>query len=57
MSIVGLCEVTDVTAEFREREVRKVTFGTSAGSLDSLAVVRNGNYLALDTSVQGGGQQ
>ena len=56
MSIVGLNEVIDVTAELREVEVREVPFGTFAGTLNRLVVLQNGNYPALDTGDQGGGQ-
>ena len=56
MSIVGLSEVIDVTEEFREVEVRKVPFGTFAGTLTRLVALQNGDYPALDTGDQGGGQ-
>jgi hypothetical protein len=56
MSIVGLSEVIDVTTELREVEVRKVPFGTFAGTLDRLLVLQNGESLALDTGDQGAGQ-
>jgi hypothetical protein len=56
MSIVGWGEVIDVTAELGEVEVRKVPFGTFAGTLNRLVVLQNGNYSALDTGDQGGGQ-
>jgi hypothetical protein len=56
MSIVGLSEVIDVTAELDEVEVRKVPFGTFAGTLNRLVVLQNGDYSALDTGDQGGDQ-
>ena len=56
MSIVELSEVIDVTEEFREVEVRKVPLGTFAGTLTRLVVLQNGDYPALDTGDQGGGQ-
>ena len=56
MSIVGLSEVIDVTAELSEVEVRKVSLGTFAGTLNRLVVLQNGDDLALDTGDQGGGQ-
>ena len=56
MSIVGLSELVDVAEEFREVEVRKVPCGTFAGTLTRLVVLQNGDYPALDTGDQGGGQ-
>ena len=56
MSIVELSEVINVTAELGEVEVRKVPFGTFAGTLNRLVVLRNGEYPGLDTGDQGGGQ-
>ena len=56
MSIVGLSEVIDVTEELREVEVREIPFGTFSGSLTRLLVLQNGDYPALDTGDQGGGQ-
>jgi hypothetical protein len=48
--------VINVTAELGEVEVRKVPFGTFAATLNRL-VLQNGEYLALDTGDQGGGQK
>jgi hypothetical protein len=56
MSINGLSEVINVTTELREVEVRKVPFGTFAGTLNRLVVAQNGQCPALDTGDQGGGQ-
>jgi hypothetical protein len=56
MSIVGLSEVIEVTAELGEVEVRKVPFGTFAGTLNRQVVLQNGDYSALNTGDQGGGQ-
>jgi hypothetical protein len=56
MSIIGLSEVITVTTELGEVEVRKVPCGTFAGTLNRLVVLQNGEYLALDTGDQGGGQ-
>ena len=56
MSIIGLSEAINVTAELGEVEVREIPFGTLAGTLKCLVVVQNGKYLALDTGDQGGGQ-
>jgi hypothetical protein len=56
MSIVGLSEAIDVTAEPSEVEVRKVSLGTFAGTLNRLVVLQNEDYAALDTGDQGGGQ-
>ena len=56
MSIIGLSEVINVTAELGEVEVRKVPFGPFAATLNRLVVLQNGEYLALDTGDQGGGQ-
>jgi hypothetical protein len=56
MSIIGLSEVITVTAEWGEVEVRKVPCGTLAATLNRLVVPQNGEYLALDTGDQGGGQ-
>ena len=55
MSIIGLSEVITVTAELGEVAVRKVPCGTFAGTLN-LLVLQNGEYLALNTGDQGGGQ-
>ena len=56
MSIVGLSEAIDVTAEPSEVEVRKVSLGTFAGTLNRLVVLQNEDYAVLDTGDQGGGQ-
>jgi hypothetical protein len=56
MSIVGLSEVIEVTEELREVKVREVPFGTFSGTLTRLVVLQNGDYSALDTGDQGGGQ-
>ena len=56
MSIVRLSEVIDVTEELREVEVREVPFGTFSATLTRLVVLQNGDYPALDTGDQGGGQ-
>ena len=56
MSIVELSEVIDVTEEMPQVEVREVPFGTFAGTLTRLVVLQNGDYPALDTGDQGGGQ-
>ena len=56
MSIIGLSEVINVTAALGEAEVRKVPFGTFAATLNRLVILQNGEYLALDTGDQGGGQ-
>jgi hypothetical protein len=56
MSIIGLSEVITVTAELGEVAVRKVPCGTFAGTLNLLVVLQNGEYLALNTGDQGGGQ-
>ena len=56
MSIIGLSEVITVTAGLGEVEVRKVPCGTLAGTLNRRVVLHNGEYLALDTGDQGGGQ-
>ena len=56
MSIVGLSEVIDVTEELREAEVREIPLGTFAGTLTRLVFLQNGDYSALDTGDQGGGQ-
>ena len=54
MSIVGLSEVIEVTEELPEVEV--LPFKTFAGTLTRLVVLQNGDYPALDTGDQGGGQ-
>jgi len=56
MSIIGLSEVINVTAELGEVEVRKVPSGTFAATLNRLVAPRNEEYLALDTGDQGGSQ-
>jgi hypothetical protein len=56
MSIIGLSEAINVTAELSELEVHKVSFGNFAGTLNSLVVLQNGEYPALDTGDQGCGQ-
>jgi hypothetical protein len=56
MSIIRLSEVENETAALGNVEVRKVPFGTFAGTLNRLAVLPNGEYLAWDTGDQGGGQ-
>jgi hypothetical protein len=56
MSIIGLSEVKNVTANVREVEVCKVQFGTFTGTLQCLIVLQNSEHPALDTGDQGGGQ-
>jgi hypothetical protein len=56
MSIIGLNEVIDVTADLHEVKARTVPFGTFAGTLNRLIVLQNGKYLAWDTGDQAGGQ-
>jgi hypothetical protein len=55
MTIIGLSEVINVTAPLGEVEVRKVPYGTFAGTVNRLVVLQNGECLALDTGDQGGG--
>jgi hypothetical protein len=56
MSILGLSEAINATADLGKAEVRTVPFGTFAGTLNRLVAVPNADYLALDTGDQGGGQ-
>ena len=56
MSIMILNEGVNLTADLRELEVRKIPFGTFAGTVYRLLVLHNGGSLALDTGDQGGGQ-
>jgi hypothetical protein len=60
MSTVELNAMIRVSEELSEVEVCKVPFGTFAGTLNRLIVLQkvlqNGEYLALDTGDQGGGQ-
>jgi len=46
----------DAVREVFLLEVRKIPFGTFAGTVYRLLVLHNGGSLALDTGDQGGGQ-
>jgi hypothetical protein len=56
MTIIEMSEMINVSTELCEVELRKIPFGTFAGALNRLVVLKNGEYLALDTGDQGGGQ-
>ena len=56
MSIIGLSEVINVTAELGEVKVRKALSGTFAGTLNRLVVLKNREHLVLNTGDQEGGQ-
>ena len=56
MSTIDFSEVNNVTTKLHEVEARAVPIGTFAGTLNCLVVLHNGEYPALDTGDQGGGQ-
>jgi hypothetical protein len=56
MSIVQLNETIQVAEELNEVEVRGVSFGTFAGTLNRLIVFQDMESQPMDTGDQGGGQ-
>jgi hypothetical protein len=55
MKIIEPNEMIDLAAN-TDPKVRKVPFGTFAGTLHRLVLLENGESSALDTGEQGGGQ-
>ena len=55
MKIIEPNEMIDLAAD-TDPKVRKVPFGTFAGTLHRLVLLENGESSALDTGEQGGGQ-
>jgi hypothetical protein len=56
MSIAELNETIQVAEELNEVEVRRVYFGTFAGTLNRLIVLQDRESQPMDTGDQGGGQ-
>ena len=56
MSIAELNETIRLAEELNEVEVRRVSFGTFAGTLNRLIVLQGRESQAMDTGDQGGGQ-
>ena len=56
MSIAELNETIRVAEELNEVEVRRVYFGTFAGTLNRLIVLQDRESQPMDTGDQGGGQ-
>jgi hypothetical protein len=56
MSIAELNETIRVAEELNEVEVRRVAFGTFAGTLNRLIVLQDRESQPMDTGDQGGGQ-